>query len=146
MNETQLQEILDDAAERLALGRYSNADASVHALVAEVRRLTAEVDVVRSHLCNVLGWAYEPCDQTVRCPQCGQVWWEQPEAINENWHAAGCEIFAAEVASGRSVDVRRGVACEKRYHLEAGSPPVSGAVVTVSSGPDLPLDAPGGAT
>jgi len=47
MNEAKLQEILDDAAERLALGRYSNADASVHALVAEVRRLTAALATAR---------------------------------------------------------------------------------------------------
>ena len=47
MDEPKLQEILDDAAERLALGRYSNADASVHALVAEVRRLTAALATAR---------------------------------------------------------------------------------------------------
>lgn len=47
MDEAKLQEILDDASERLSLGRYSNADAAVHALVAEVRRLTAALDAAR---------------------------------------------------------------------------------------------------
>lgn len=47
MNEAELQEILDDASERLSLGGYSNADAAVHDLVAEVRRLTAALAAAR---------------------------------------------------------------------------------------------------
>jgi hypothetical protein len=47
MDEAKLQEILDDASERLSLGRYSNADAAVHDLVAEVRRLTAALATAR---------------------------------------------------------------------------------------------------
>lgn len=57
MDEPKLQEILDDAAERLALGRYSNADASVHALVAEVRRLTAALATARREGAEEMRWA-----------------------------------------------------------------------------------------
>lgn len=96
-----------DAAERVHVSAYAGS-------VARREAAEAERDALRAHLCTVLGWAYDVCDQTIQCPQCNAVWWNQPEAINENWHGPGCEIFAAEVASGRSVDVRRGPACEEK--------------------------------
>lgn len=96
-----------DAAERVHASAYAGS---------VVRREAAEQerDALRAHLCTVLGWAYDVCDQTIQCPQCNAVWWNQPEEIHENWHGPGCEIFAAEVASGRSVDVRHAPVCEEK--------------------------------
>lgn len=76
----------------------------------ELERLRAENAALRAVAATCAEHAYLPCDQTVQCACCGVVYWEQPEDIDENWHADGCALFAAEVLLGRSRDVRRGPA------------------------------------
>lgn len=51
---------------------------------------------------HALPYTYEPCDQTVQCPECGVAWWDQDEDIDQNWHADGCKLFAANVLVGLS--------------------------------------------
>ena len=71
-----------------------------------------ERESLRKALKDIIGAAFLPCDQTIGCNECGAIWWSQSEDINENWHAEGCKVFAAEVLLGMSVDVRRDPAPE----------------------------------
>ncbi|MDO9016576.1 MAG: hypothetical protein Q8S73_38520 [Deltaproteobacteria bacterium] len=115
-----------------ALGRASELRALLTALAAAVdceswheapavaaetraRAVAAEAEVARRRalLAGVAEVAFLPCDQTVQCAGCGAVWWSRPEAIEENWHAEGCPVFAAQLAGGVGVDVRRGPAPER---------------------------------
>lgn len=61
----------------------------------------------RAMLIHALQYAYEDGDQTVQCPECNAVWWDCAEALDEDWHAPGCQLFAARVAAGVSKPVRR---------------------------------------
>ena len=51
---------------------------------------------------HALSFCYEPCDQTVQCPECGAVWWGVDKDIDENWHVAGCKLHEARVLIGMS--------------------------------------------
>jgi len=51
---------------------------------------------------HALSYCVEPCDQTISCPECGVAWWDQDEDIDQNWHAEGCKLFAANVLVGIS--------------------------------------------
>lgn len=79
----------------------------------EIDRLRAENTLLRKATATLAECCYLPCDQTAQCGECGAVWWDVPEDMDENWHADGCELFAAEVALGKSVDVRKGPAPER---------------------------------
>ena len=59
-----------------------------------------------SALRHALPYTYEPCDQTVSCTECGQVWWDQDTDLDGNWHAPGCKLFEAMVMVGISKDER----------------------------------------
>jgi hypothetical protein len=55
---------------------------------------------------HVLPYCYEPADQTVACPECGEAWWMQNTDLDGNWHAPGCKLFQARLMTGDSKDVR----------------------------------------
>lgn len=106
MDEAKLQEILDDASERLSLGRYSNADAAVHDLVAEVRRLTAALAAVTAERDAAL----EECDTLRRGRDHGDGVIDDVREIlgaaeDESAVAAARRIADAYAAYGRE-DVR----------------------------------------
>jgi hypothetical protein len=65
------------------------------------RIITTLIDTTEA-LKHALPYCYEPCDQTVQCPECGATWWDQDEDIDQNWHAEGCKLFAANVLVGLS--------------------------------------------
>jgi hypothetical protein len=55
---------------------------------------------------HALPYCYDPADQTVACPECGEVWWDQDTDLDGNWHAPGCRLFQARVLVGDAKDVR----------------------------------------
>lgn len=94
-HEAELLVIDGGPGERIARTVIAQAD--------ELARLREVAETLAQH-------AYLPCDQTVQCGACGAIHWDCAEGIDENWHADGCEVFAAQVLLGHSRDVRKGPA------------------------------------
>ena len=67
--------------------------------VGATRQRIAALEEALKH---ALSYCYEPADQTVSCSECRVAWWDQDEEINQNWHAEGCKLFAANVLVGLS--------------------------------------------
>lgn len=65
------------------------------------------IEELETLLKKVLESCYLPCGQTIQCAECGAVLWNVLEGVDENWHAPGCGIFAAFLATGQAKDVRR---------------------------------------
>lgn len=80
--------------------------------IGERDALAAKNEALRRALATCAECAYLPCDQTLQCGCCGVAYWTQAEEVDENWHADGCALFAAEVLLSKSRDVRRGPAPE----------------------------------
>ncbi len=76
------------------------------------RVLEQQLQKLTDTMQQALADCYLPCDQTIQCGCCGATYWNREESISQNWHAEGCRVFAAEVAIGRSEDVRIGPAPE----------------------------------
>lgn len=127
MDEAKLQEILDDAAERLALGRYSNADAAVHSLVAEVRRLTAALATVTTER-----------DEAVARAESAESAFAD---VQVQWRA---EMVRLRAEHASALDAARREGAEGMRQRCAGFADVYGMPMLRDAIRTLPLDAPGG--
>lgn len=83
-------------------------------------------DVATQHLRSVLPCVYMAADQTIQCPECLACWWDCAEAVDENWHAPGCVVFATLHYAGLAKDVRRSAVGEEAMRLRKfGDDPVN---------------------
>jgi hypothetical protein len=87
-----------EAKKLLTQGHEPDQDEVVDALSSVVHLYEA--------LRHALPYCYDPCDQTVACPECGEIWWEQETDMDGNWHSPGCGLHAARVLVGQSNNTR----------------------------------------